>query len=101
MPESGTAFELRWYLAEKFNPTHLASGSGSRSLLQRLAAGSQDRDTRLALGEGHVIIPEWMTPKQVEAVNALYRAVTTGHGIGGSSSPASKTAALALIAMPE
>jgi hypothetical protein len=36
-------------------------------------AGSQDRDTRLALGEGHVTIPEWMTPAQVEAVNKLYR----------------------------
>jgi hypothetical protein len=36
-------------------------------------AGSQDRDARLERGEPHIVIPEWMTPKQVEAVNKLYR----------------------------
>jgi len=36
-------------------------------------AGAEDRDKRLAAGEGHVVIPEWMTPAQVEAINALYR----------------------------
>lgn len=35
--------------------------------------GSEDRDERLARGEGHVPIPEWMTPAQVEAINKLYR----------------------------
>jgi hypothetical protein len=36
-------------------------------------AGSEDRDKRLAEGEGHVVIPGWMTPAQVEAINKLYR----------------------------
>jgi len=35
-------------------------------------AGMQARNERMAGGKGHVVIPEWMTPAQVEAVNKLY-----------------------------
>jgi hypothetical protein len=35
--------------------------------------GLQDRDGRMAGGKDNVVNPEWMTPKQVEAVNQLYK----------------------------
>jgi hypothetical protein len=35
--------------------------------------GTEDRDERLGRGEPHIIIPEWMTPAQVESIGKLYR----------------------------
>jgi hypothetical protein len=35
--------------------------------------GSEDRDARMARGEGHVARPEWLNDAQYEAVNKLYR----------------------------
>jgi hypothetical protein len=40
--------------------------------------GSEDRDTRLSNGEGHVPRPDWMTDAQFEAVNKLYRRSADG-----------------------
>jgi hypothetical protein len=37
------------------------------------AKGSEDRDTRLNRGEPHIVIPEWMTPQQVNAIGKLYK----------------------------
>jgi hypothetical protein len=37
------------------------------------ARGSEDRDARLHRGEPHIVIPEWMTAKQVEAIGTLYK----------------------------
>lgn len=37
------------------------------------AKGSEDRDRRLGRGEPHIVIPEWMTPQQVEAIGRLYK----------------------------
>lgn len=35
--------------------------------------GTDERDRRMAGGVGHITIPDWMTPKQVEAIHKLYQ----------------------------
>jgi hypothetical protein len=47
--------------------------SNREAYFEGYSAGSQDRDERLVRGEPHIVIPEWMTPKQVEAINVLYK----------------------------
>jgi hypothetical protein len=54
------------------------SVSDREAYFEGYAAGTQDRDERLAKGEGHVARPDWMTQAQYDAVNKLYQRSADG-----------------------